>query len=203
MDYIPRSDADLLSWLDNYSKKITTHGAALGMTAAEITAEKDLCTAVKQAIFAVQAKKDELKAAVSAKNDSIAANITGKLRAAIARKKTHPAFTAAIGDELGIRGGDESLNTDAHLPEAKIAVVGNVIRISFKKKGSDGVNIYKRRKGTAQWHFLARDTRSPYDDHIELENPAQPEHYEYRLFGVIDDVEIGQPSQILEVVFGA
>ena len=31
---------------------------------------------------------------------------------------------------------------------------------------------------------------------------GQPEHWEYRAFGVIDDAEIGQPSDIAEIVFG-
>ena len=76
------------------------------------------------------------------------------------------------------------------------------VRLKFKKAGTDGVNIYHRKKRDATWHFLARDTKSPYDDHIVLVTPGQPEHWEYRAYGVIDDSEIGQPSDIVEVVFG-
>ncbi|MCB0516886.1 MAG: hypothetical protein R2798_09675 [Chitinophagales bacterium] len=203
MDYLPKSEAALLNWLDNYSKKIEIHGATLGLSPEEIKAEQQICTETQEAIFLVQNKKDELKAAVKAKDQLIKDKLSGILRQGVARKKTQPAFTDAIGEDLGIRGSKDIFNADAFVPEAKIAVVGNVVRISFKKKGTEGVNIYKRRKGSAEWVFLARDTRSPYDDRIVLENAAQPEHYEYRLFGVVNDAEIGQPSQILEVVFGA
>jgi hypothetical protein len=35
-----------------------------------------------------------------------------------------------------------------------------------------------------------------------LQTPGQPEHWEYQLFGVIDDAEIGLASDIVEVVYG-
>jgi hypothetical protein len=82
------------------------------------------------------------------------------------------------------------------------SIVAGCVRIKFVKNGVDGINIYNRPKGTAVWKFLARDTKSPYDDHIELATAGQPEHWEYRAFGVIDDAEIGQPSDIVEIVFG-
>jgi hypothetical protein len=69
--------------------------------------------------------------------------------------------------------------------------------------GVDGVNIYRRKRGEVIWQLVTRSTRSPYEHRIQLENPAQPEHWEYRAFGVIKDVEIGQPSDIVEVIFGA
>ena len=56
--------------------------------------------------------------------------------------------------------------------------------------------------GESTWHFLARDTKSPYDDHIILAVANQPEHWEYRAFGVVDDNEIGMASDIVSVVFG-
>lgn len=76
------------------------------------------------------------------------------------------------------------------------------MRIKFSKSSTDGVNLYHRRKGQAEWSFLARDTKSPYDDHIVLSIANQPEHWEYRAYGVIDDEEIGLASDIVEVVFG-
>jgi hypothetical protein len=49
---------------------------------------------------------------------------------------------------------------------------------------------------------LARDSKSPYDDDIILAVVNLPEHWEYKAFGVINDDEIGQASDIVEVVFG-
>ena len=77
-----------------------------------------------------------------------------------------------------------------------------VVRIKFKKLGVDGINLYHRKKGTTSWLFLARATKNPFDDQIVLATAGQPEHWEYRAFGVIDDAEIGQPSDIVEMVYG-
>jgi hypothetical protein len=35
-----------------------------------------------------------------------------------------------------------------------------------------------------------------------LQTPAQPEHWEYQPFGVLDDLEIDLASDNLEVVYG-
>ena len=88
-------------------------------------------------------------------------------------------------------------------PVLAVSVEGNLVRIRFKKLGADNVNIYHRLKGSAAWLFLARYTHSPYDDHIVLTNAGVPEHREYIAYGVKNDAEIGQPSDIAQVVFGA
>jgi hypothetical protein len=71
----------------------------------------------------------------------------------------------------------------------------------FKKLGFDSVNVYARASGESEWHFLARDTNSPYDDHRELAKPGTPEVREYRLIGVLKDQESGTPSDSTSVTF--
>ncbi len=63
------------------------------------------------------------------------------------------------------------------------------------------MNIYARPTGTSQWQYLARDNNSPYDDERPLAN-GQPEMREYMAIGVVGDEEVGQPSDIISVVFG-
>ncbi len=76
-------------------------------------------------------------------------------------------------------------------------------RIKFVKKGVDGLNLYHRKKGTSAWLFLARVTKSPFDDHVALLNNDQPEHWEYRATGVVNDVEVGVASDIIEVIIAS
>jgi hypothetical protein len=61
------------------------------------------------------------------------------------------------------------------------------------------VNVYSRRQGTSPWTFLARDTRSPYVDTTPLAQAGTPEVREYRVRGVIDDVEIGKYSPTRQI----
>src|SRR2546426_976014 len=45
---------------------------------------------------------------------------------------------------------------------------GGVVQLDFDKSISDGVNIYAKRDGDADFVFLARDTASPYIDNRPL-----------------------------------
>jgi hypothetical protein len=78
---------------------------------------------------------------------------------------------------------------------------GGMLRIRFKKMETDGINIYRRKKNTVDWFYLARANKSPYDQTFTLEVAGQPELWEYRAFGVVDDMEIGLSSDIVQVVY--
>jgi hypothetical protein len=202
IDFIPRSDAQRIPWLTNLKDKIVQFGPVFGLTAAEINSIQGNCTAGIAKINAVATAKAGLAAAVTSKNE-IDKNELAQLRTAISRWKSHTAYSDAIGETLAIKGAAAEIDIQQYKAHITVETVGNLVRIRFTKRGADGVNIYHRRKGTAAWLFLARDTKSPYDDHIVLTTPGVPEHYEYRAFGVVDDTEIGQPSDIAEVVYGA
>lgn len=66
----------------------------------------------------------------------------------------------------------------------------------------DGLKFYWRLKGQTVWKPLSFDTNSPYDDYTPPVTPGVPEAREYQGFGVIADVQIGQPSDIVSVTFG-
>lgn len=199
--FLPRKDSELLAWLNNYKTKITTHATTLGVSAALLTQEKAWCDAMIAAINLIETKKQELKSAVTGKETALQTQV-GALRIEIARHKLSAGYTAAIGQDLGIVGTQADFDAATYKATITVEIFGGFIRIKFTKRGADGINLYHRKKGTAEWLFLARDTKSPYDDHIVLETANQPEHWEYRAFGVLDDAEIGQPSDIVEVVFG-
>ena len=81
-------------------------------------------------------------------------------------------------------------------------VIRGTRRITYKKLGVDGLNIYVRLKGQTTRKKLSFDSNSPYDDHTELAVAVTPEVREYRAIGVLNDEEIGQPSDIVSVTFG-
>ncbi len=74
--------------------------------------------------------------------------------------------------------------------------------VSGTKPGFDAVNIYRRIKGQVQWQLVAvRKRRFPYFDESDLAVAGQPEVREYMAIGVVNDEEIGQMSEIKEVVY--
>lgn len=199
--YFPGVDPLLAAWLNNYKTKIGTYGSIVGLTNDEIMAEQTYCGELLTALTEVELKKTALKAAVSAKAAAIETK-GGALRTEIGRFKKHPGYTEAIGKELGVVGVVTAFDAATFKAKITAELFGGAVRIKFVKNGVEGINIYHRKKGSTNWLFLARDTKSPYDDHITLTN-AQPEHWEYRAFGVLNDAEIGLPSDIVEIVFGA
>src|SRR5437016_13884477 len=68
---------------------------------------------------------------------------------------------------------------------------GSVVELDFDKSISDGVNIYAKRDGDADFVFLARDTASPYIDNRPLLVATKPELREYKAVYVQSDAEIG------------
>src|SRR5437667_3562514 len=68
---------------------------------------------------------------------------------------------------------------------------GGVVELDFDKSISDGVNIYAKRDGDADFVFLARDTASPYIDNRPLLVTTKPELREYKAVYVQSDAEIG------------
>src|SRR6266446_1913219 len=68
---------------------------------------------------------------------------------------------------------------------------GGVVELDFDKSISDGVNIYAKRNGDADFVFLARDTASPYIDNRPLLAVGKPELREYKAVYVQSDAEIG------------
>ena len=201
VDFIPRSESEQTIWAGNFKTNLLTQGAAVGLTAAQITALGTSATNIITAINNVETKRTALNEAVAQK-DTIKKNDFKVIRENVAKIKTNAGYTPAIGQSLGIIGSSVGFDTDNYKATITASKFAGFVRIKFTKNGVDGINIYNRLKGTGVWKFLARDTKSPYDDHIELENEGQPEHWEYRAFGVIDDAEIGQPSDIVEIVFG-
>ncbi len=63
--------------------------------------------------------------------------------------------------------------------------------------------IYMRLKGQAPFKVIATNrSRFPFDDDAPLGQAAVPETREYQAIGVLADKEIGQPSDIISVLYG-
>lgn len=197
-DYIPRSEPQLAIWLANFSKKITSYGQNLGLTAEEIKLAE---TSAK--IVEVEQKKTEVQQIVALKDD-LRSDTLATIRGFVTRIKAHTTFTEAIGQDLGIIASNTTVamaKSSTGKTVLKAEVLPGRVRLSFVKKNFSGVNIYGRLNGSTQWQFLARDNNSPYDDERPLSN-GQPEKREYMAIGVVGDEEVGKPSDIISVVFG-
>lgn len=197
----PAKDAALLIWATNYKDKIGLYATALGMTPAEEAEDLANCDEIIAAIVKANSQRTLLRGANDAKK--IVYDTDGlRLRTAIARFKKAPLYTTAIGKELDVVGMEWEFNPNEYKPDLLLNTSGVEVQIRFKKRGVQGINIYKRKKGIEAWELLSRATKSPFEFRPALENVNRPEQWEFRAFGVIKDKEIGLTSDISEILIG-
>lgn len=200
-DFYPRREAERVLWLKNFRSKIESHGKTLGWPPARI---KEVAERTDSLIASFESKARAAASyqAAIASHDQLEERLLGELRGDIREIKASKQCTDGIKADLQIVGSssDATARSDAH-PTFTAEAQAGFVRLRFKKLGFDSVNVYARASGESEWHFLARDTNSPYDDHRELAKPGTPEVREYRLIGVLKDQESGTPSDATSVTF--
>ncbi len=198
---IPTNWAEYRAWLLNLKTEIPTEGPKFGLAAGDITSIQSTCTAQIAKVDAYIAAQSALAAGLeTAKNGKTLTDAA--LREEITDWKTATGWDAAIAAKLRVVSSSTAFDPNTYKPEFTVKIIGGEIRIDFKKRGADGVNVYCRRKGQTTWTFLGRDTSSPYIDGTPLAQAGVPEVREYMLRGVVEDAEIGLDSDILSVTWG-
>ena len=200
-DYIPSADDAKIIWLTNLKESIDAYSAALGITAARVTQIKAWCDALIGSINATNTAKQAWLSVAAGKATQETTSLGG-LRGEIAQWKPNPNMTPAIEAALKIVGGGGGFDPNTFKADITGEAFSGYVRIKFKKGHTNGINLFYRLKGQSVWKFVSRDTNSPYDDHTPLAVPATPETREYQAFGVLNDQQIGQASDIVSVTFG-
>lgn len=211
--YFPSRAGDQTIWLTNFRNKLPQYGTQLGLDparVAEVIATcgfvgyvlRDWLTAVRVFGPAATSAVDLLLNGDGTATmvlpgftapplpEGVAPVATGALTRIfdlVAVMKVSPAYTEAIGRDLGVvvhSGGAAAVAADTHKPDIQVEVVGGkvcqAVRIHFIKHGHTGVWIECKR-GEGKWEFVAVDTASPYLDERPLLVARQPEVREYRV----------------------
>jgi len=223
---VPSSDGPLAPWINNFVNKLNDHAATFGIAPAEMTVllnERDMLvylidTRLPMAKASVSAtvefknllKEGDQSAALPSPLPGTVAlppypaavpplkpGILDRLRKLVQTIKNHPAYTAAIGEELGILGGEGGGEDEAPTLTLITDVAGNVT-IGWNKDGWTGVKVQGRTPGGA-WGELGTDLFSPWVDTRPLTVPGTPETREYRMFYLDGDNVQPTPSTVLVV----
>jgi hypothetical protein len=202
LDYIPQSYGNLKGWLEKQPTELTVAVAtAIGMS----TGERDGYLAAVASILTPVSEIVDLMEQLEEKTAGFPAILEAQLpiiRAQIKRAKTSPGCNATVQTQLDWVG--DSVNNDpAHSrPSITVEAQRGRVKIAGKKPGFEAVNIYRRIKGEVQWKLIAiRKRKFPFYDESPLAVPTTPEVREYMAIGVVNDEEIGQMSEIKEVVY--
>jgi hypothetical protein len=220
-DYVKTSDLEFVVQLNNFSSKLPAYVTVLGLPATTVVAAANdaayfgfAVTAIDTADTYKQGWTEIKKSARKGKGTSpisgfpSAVNVTtpptavvpgieDRFRALAQNIKTNPAYTKAIGEDLGIVAPEDS--TELIAPTLKVKLDGGLAVISFNKAKSSGIRLYCKRGTEAGFTFLAVDTKSPYTDSRPNQNPGSPEKREYYAFYQVDDKQVGNQSAVVEI----
>lgn len=198
-DYLPRRKDKLNTWEEAYDTNVEAEALTLGFDAAEITVLKTAISNHRAAYKAMKAREAEYRASVEA-NTALEKSTRKAIRAASRRMKTHPNYTTEKGDLLGIEGPEITIDTHKMKPTLKVKLIVNQLKVFYKKKGLDGIRLYRERGAETSFIEIADDRQPPYLDSEPKLIEGQPEERRYKAFFLKGDDEVGMESDIVKIV---
>ena len=219
--YLPNFDIGKNAWLGNFAAKLPIHQTALGLSAgdvASVTADAAffnyVLTAQRQCANTSQQWTAYKNAARSGDDASLGAmpaapslgtapaavapGIFTRVKELVARIKTQPGYTEAIGQDLGIIGAEQEIDLNLVKPVLNIVLQAGHPLVQWIKQGLDGVEIHVDR-GTGVFTHLAYDTQPDYLDTAPLPAPGQSAIWRYKAIYRLNDEQVGQWSNPVSI----
>ncbi|MBS4029404.1 MAG: hypothetical protein KGZ58_12310 [Ignavibacteriales bacterium] len=201
-DFLPRTDAQLNFWLNNFAGKIGNFAPEVGITPEQVTQFETDKTNLATRLNDVQTKKTAYQSSVTEK-DVVKDAIIKRIRDAAVVMKRHTNYTVSMGEDLGIvppeipgiPGGTENA-----MPVFQAVELPDRIRLDWVKDVFDGVVVQCKRGNETTFTTLGTDTISPYEDTRANLSLGTPEIRTYRLRYLLKDEEVGQWSDEKRVV---
>jgi hypothetical protein len=213
--YFPTDRAGQIDWHNNLAKEFPKVGEKLGFSQAEIANAvndskyaayilKTLGLEIESdpghaahAVLEGQSSGDYVDLPSEGAPTAVRPGIDTRRQARAERIKSHPNYTEAIGKQLRIVPGAK---LDPKRYKAELGQprrTGNFVTIPFRKAGGEvnGINLYRQCKGEKTPQRIGFFFRTP-----AIDTTARPsEECSYTARAVINDKEIGQPSDAVSV----
>ena len=130
---------------------------------------------------------------------AVAPGVIPRALALIARIKTSPGYTEAIGKSLGIIGADSTIDTTTLKPILTADLQAGQVVVGWTKQGMDGVEIHVDRGDSKGFVFLAIDTVPDYNDTAPLPATGQAALWKYMAIYRQGDDRVGQWSDVVSI----
>jgi hypothetical protein len=204
VDFVPRSDADFLSWLIVYRNNFPRLVAGISgrvYTPAETEQHLQAIDDLIEAFYDVVRQQATLSAVITRKN-LLRKKVTKQIRyvAMCAKKSQQPLTEMVTSLHLISRG--QPVDTSIAAPSIKARTSVEGVHLYFDKQRFLCVAIFSRYSGESGWTFLGNCIRSPFIDKRPLRMPRQPEIREYMVMYSNGEKMIGQESDIVSIVYG-
>ncbi len=224
ISYIPNSDSDRTVWLNNFSTKINTYAALVGITAAEVTAiQKDtamytyiinMLEVYKQTLNNITSYKNLLKHAVgqqhlgaipspptlAAAPTAVSEGVFDRISKLVKRIKASTSYTDAIGNDLGIIAPVQTIDVATMQPELKVSLDADRPHIKCSKGYADAIDLYVDRKDNAGFVLIGRLLKLDYIDAVSLPASTVLAEWDYKARYVIGNDPVGLISAITSIV---
>lgn len=222
--YIPSLDNDKVIWLNNFSTKIGTYAASVGVTAAEVTAaQKDaamyqyivnLQEVYKQTLQNITGYKKLLKKAsgqqhlgavipslptLAAPPPAVPEGIFDRISKLATRIKASVNYTDNIGSDLGIISPTSSFDASTMQPDIKVRLEAGRPYLKWTKGESDALDLYADRNDGAGFVLVGRFMRNEYVDISTLATGKVIDEWSYKGIYVIADSQIGLFSPVVDI----
>jgi hypothetical protein len=215
--FLPRTEPGKRKWLTNFSAKLATYAATVGVTPAEVTqAAADslffnyVCdahdqhskttrdwTAFKNAAAGGNAMGVlPTTPALPPAPPAVPPNIFGRNSALAARIKKHPAYTEAMGQDLGIIGAEQTIDYTSLKPVLQIILQAGHPVLGWRKQGMDSLELWVDRGDGKGSVFLAIDSVPDYTDTAALPASGASAVWKYKGIYREADAQVGQWSDV-------
>ena len=200
-DYVPNKRNDRKTWYANLSANVVAEAVKFGGLAADATAVKTAVDGVITKMGITNTAQDAVDSARTLEGNAEQAALA-LVRAKVASWKKLSGWAASGSAQvLEVVGSSTTLDPSSYHTSLKASLVPGGVKLTFTKKGVEGVVIYSRIAGTANWLKVGSCNHSPFIDHTPLAHAGVPEQREYMARGMVKDAEIGQDSDAVTVTF--
>jgi len=220
--FLPRGDAELVTWLNNFALKFVVHQPTLGLPPADATAttndaaywewfvETHMQEMAKAQEWTASKNilRDDANAAsphtspapltLAPEPGAVPPGVFTRIRALVRRIKAAPAYTVPMGEDLGIEGAEITIDLPSMKPLLTLRLAsGGHPEVVWTRKSMDALEIEVDR-GTG-WQMLAIDTEPNYVDHSPLPASGQSAVWHYRAIYRLSDERVGQWSDVATI----
>lgn len=222
--YLPKSDKDKVTWLNNFASKFSTIAIPFGFTAADVTTVNNYAAMFSYLINSVESLTTSKAKYVTHKNlirngaigssvgvppavptlpampTAVPAGIFPMIAQIVQRIKNNTSlYTEAIGKDLGIVGADQIIDPTTMKPLLTLVQKGGQVEVQWVKGHADSIRIEVDRDGKG-FQFLTIDTVPNYTDTTPM---AAAGTWKYKAMYEIADELVGQWSDVVSTAVGA
>jgi hypothetical protein len=197
--YYPTTESEQSGWNENFMTQLPAIAAKAKIPPDEITAQLAAQQGLLDSFESERVAFNNWKAALAAKNEQ-KKTVSGSTRKFVTRNiKSNPLCSDQDIDTLRVQSKPKTPLKDDHKPSITAVFTGTRVKLGFKKKGLQAMNIYRKRTGETVASLFITATQNPCYDTNPTTAAGVDQYVEYYGVPVVKNIEVGQPSDVVTV----